>query len=122
MESKGIAKTAVAEAVSKPVVHSASPLSTMTSGETAYMGVPVDMYEFFDVDFGKASEKQRERMGYIYGQLQGETLGEKLSHLKSIEWKLGRGGFDSMLDKINRYLRMGEEVKELELRRKGMER
>lgn len=122
MQSQGLAKTAVAQAPNKPVEHAPSPLSTMTYGEVAYMGVPVDMYGFFDVDLGKATDKQRERMGYIYSQLQGETLGEKLMALKQIEWKLGRSGFDSMLDKVNRYLRMNEDIRELELRKKSMER
>jgi hypothetical protein len=117
----GLAKTAESVAPVK-VEHSESPLSTMTSGEVAYMGVPVDLYSFFNLDLSKASEKQRERMGYIYSKLDGETLGERLKHLKEIEWKLGRAGFDSMLDKVNRYIRMGDEVKELELRKKSMER
>jgi hypothetical protein len=117
----GLAKTSES-VVPVKIEHSANPLSTMTSGEVAYMGVPVDLYSFFDLDLAKASEKDRERMGYIYSKLEGETLGEKLSSLKQIEWKLGRAGFDKMLDKVNRYVRMGDEVKELELRRKSMER
>jgi hypothetical protein len=120
--AEGLAKSAVSVEATKPIVHPASPLSTMTSGEVAYMGVPIDMYAFFNLDLSKASEKQRERMGYIYSKLDGETLGERLLSLKQIEYKLGRAGFDSMLDKVNRYLRMGDEVKDLELRRKSMER
>lgn len=118
---EGLAKTSAVREI-KPVEHPASPLSTMTSGEVAYLGVPIDLYSFFDLDLAKASDKQRERMGYIYNQLEGDTIGNKMVSLKQIEWKLGRSGFDSMLDKINRYLRMKEEIRDLELRSKSMER
>lgn len=122
MESQGLAKTADSPISNKPVTHDISALSTMSSGEVAYMGVPIDLYGFFNLDLSKATDKQRERMGYVYSQLEGDTLGNKMMKLKDIEWKLGRGGFDSMLDKMNRYLRMNQDIKDLELRKKSMER
>lgn len=118
---EGLAKTSESVNVA-PVVHPSSPLSTTSAGEMLYSGVPVDMYAHFGIDLGKATSKEKERMGYVYSKLEGETLGDKMLKLKDIEYNLGRAGFDSMLDKVNRYIRLGDEIKELEKRRNALER
>lgn len=121
-ESLGLAKSAESVQV-KAVEHSANPLNTSSSGELSYLGVPVDIYGYFGLDLNKASNSQREKMLQInrYVSDGDATIGDRMMKIRQIERKLGMGGMDSRIDKIYRYIRLSENIRDLEARRKALE-
>lgn len=120
----GLAKTAESEKPIEKIVHPEAPLSTSSSGEMQYLGIPVDMYAFFDLDLAKASEKQRDKMNFINQTLskKHESQGERLMALKDMTRKFGMSGFDTNLEKVYRYLRLSSDIEDLENRRRALER
>lgn len=119
----GLAKTAEASKPVEPVVHSDTPKLTSSEGEFNYLGVPVDMFRYFNIDLGKASQSKIEKVDYINGWLKesNESVGDRLMELRKIENKLGMSGMDSRIDKIWQYMRLSKNMKEMEKKMKAME-
>lgn len=119
----GLAKTAEEVKPVEAVVHPETPKLSSSNGEFNYMGVPVDMFRYFNVDLGKESQAKLEKIDFINGWLKekSESIGDRLMELRRIENKLGMSGTDSRVDKIYRYMRLSSNMQEMEKRMKAME-
>lgn len=100
-----------------------TPLSQTSCGELEYAGIPVDYYNYFGLDMGKITEKQREKLGVIASLLKpdGETLGDRLTALRSLERKLGRDPLNGRLDSVYNHMRLTSRIKDLEKQRMALE-
>lgn len=121
-ETVGLAKSA--QSVSPvTVVHSKDAQLSSTNGEVAFLGIPVDYYGHFGIDLNRATEKQREKMAYMSKWLseKHETLGDRLLELRKLEGRIGMTGTDSRIDKVYRYMRLSDNIKDLEKQRQALE-
>lgn len=119
----GLAKTAEEVKPVEPVVHAEGAKLTSSEGEFNYLGVPVDMFRYFNLDLGKASSSKLEKVDYINGWLKesNESVGDRLMELRKIENKIGMSGMDSRIDKVWQYMRLSKNMKEMEKKMKAME-
>jgi len=116
-----IAKTASQVTGTEAPVHSVPP-STISNYEVA--NIPIDYYYRYSVDISAPSEADKEKLQLIHewAKKDSETLGDALIKLSKLEGQLGWSGFDKMMDKVHRYVKLTLQMEDLDKRRQSLER
>ena len=87
-----------------------------------YDGVPMDMYAYFGLDMHRVGQSTKDKLRDIFEWSRGESpsLGEALIKVRDLESQLGSGGYETKYDKMWRYIRLSQNIKELDKRRESL--
>lgn len=104
----------------------ATPAVPVTASEThkdlEWAGIPVDIYNHFNVELGKADEKETKKLKDIYewakSRCEEPTLGNVMSRVASLENQLGVPDIGTRrYDKMWNWVRLSRQMEDLDKRR-----
>lgn len=117
--------TKTAEAVKetifgKPQAESQNKLE-VTAQDMTYAQVPVDIFRYFDRETSNTSEVELKRLKDIVTWSRGESCGDKMSALRSLERELGVRHFsESRINRVWNFLKMGNQIDELRKKQESL--
>ena len=117
---QGLAKTSP----SQNVISSVSPI-TRESPPLIFDGVPLDLMDYFQIDFKNSDSDSKNKLREIYSILKDDypDITNLLSKLSDIDRKLGAHGYqETRYGKIWNYLKVTEKIKGLEKYKLSLEK